>query len=397
MGRKPVVPIVLGCGITQLGVVRILGRQGLEVRASVSPRDFVADTRWLPEERRLPGIGCGAPLSEYLERLPMERGFLIPCSDQLALQAAELPPHLAARFPTYQPDAAVLRRLVDKGAFLCTLREVGVPHPRTHLIDDVDDLGKLCDAELASAFIKPRDSQRFHSAHGVKGLRPGTRDGFRALLERLLAEGHGLMIQQYVPGPASSHYFIDGFASDGGEIVTLLARRRLRMYPVDFGNSTFMASVGLGEVRDAIDSLALLLRHLRYRGIFSAEFKRDATDGQFRILEINARPWWYVEFAARAGVDVVTMAYRAALGLPLEPPAGYQIGRTLSYPYYDYAACRAAVTGRWTACRRFLSDIVHADQPVFAWNDPMPAARYWARATPGIVRRRLPRRRPRAR
>jgi len=47
--------------------------------------------------------------------------------------------------------------------------------------------------------------------------------------------------------------------------------------------------------------------------VFSAEFKFDERDGLFKILEVNARPWWYVDFAARCGVDVCRMAYRDAL------------------------------------------------------------------------------------
>lgn len=334
------------------------------------------------------------PLTDYLERLPLDRGVLIPCSDELAIQAAELPPPLAIRFRTYQPDAAALRLLVDKGAFLETLRAYDIPHPHTHVVEGLDDLNDLSDAALETAFIKPRDSQRFQREYGVKGFRPRAREDFRTLLQRLLEEGHGLMIQQYVPGPASNHYFIDGFATEGGEIVTLFARRRLRMYPVDFGNSTFMVSVALQDVQPAVESLARLLRALSYRGIFSAEFKRDAHDGAFRIIEINARPWWYVEFAARAGVDVVRLAYRAALGLPLDPPSDYQVGRTFTYPYYDYFACRALIPGRGTALRRFLTDAIGAYQPVFAWDDPMPALRHLGRAVTASVARRLPRLHP---
>jgi predicted ATP-grasp superfamily ATP-dependent carboligase len=203
------------------------------------------------------------------------------------------------------------------------------------------------------------------------------------------------MLQEYVPGPPSNHYFLDGFAGEGGEILALLVRRRLRMYPTDFGNSTFMVSVPPDEAAEAAASLRHLLGSLGYRGMFSAEFKRDERDGTFRILEVNARPWWYVEFAARAGMDVVRLAYRAALGLPLDPPKRYQVGRTMIYPYYDHPACRALVPGRVAAARRFLADLVRADQAVFSWDDPVPALRDWTRHAQGFVARRLLGRRPR--
>ncbi len=387
---NPPPALALGFGVTLLGVTRILGREAVPRRVSVSEHDFVAGSRWLPGDAHLPPVGPASGLAEYLERLPIRRGVLIACSDDLALAVAELPEKLAARFPSYQPDAAVLRLLVDKGAFLRTLESLDVPHPRTHVVERAEDLERLSDEDLQTAFIKPRDSQRFQREYGVKGLKPTAREGFRTMLVDLLSAGHGLMVQEYVPGPASNHYFVDGFATEGGEILTLLARRRLRMYPLDFGNSTFMVSVPPEEAAGAIESLRRLLSALGYRGIFSAEFKRDDRDGTFRIIEVNARPWWYVEFAARAGMDVVRLAYRAALGLPLDPPTGYQVGRTMMYPYYDFHACRALIPGRLAALRRFLTDAVGADQPVFAWDDPGPALRHWGRTVPDIVARRLP-------
>jgi D-aspartate ligase len=383
--------LALGSGVTLLGVTRVLGRQGIPRLVTVSPSDFVSATKWLPRDARLPPVGSASHLGEYLAGLPLEEGVLIACTDDLALAVAELPVELAERFRSYQPNAGVLRRLVDKGAFLGTLEALDVPHPRTHVVERIEDLDVISDEELDTAFIKPRDSQRFQRKYGVKAFRPGARERFRSVLGDALEAGHGLMVQEYVPGPACNHYFVDGFTSEKGEILTLLARRRTRMYPVDFGNSTYMVSVPAEDVAQAVESLRRLLLGLPYRGIFSAEFKRDERDGTFRILEINARPWWYVEFAARAGVDVVRLAYRAALGLPLDLPTDYQVGRTMTYPYYDFQACRATVPGTVAAARRFLADAIHADQPVFAWDDPWPALRHWVRNTPGIIGRRLPR------
>ena len=50
---------------------------------------------------------------------------------------------------------------------------------------------------------------------------------------------------------------------------------------------------------------------------------------------MNARPWWYVDFAARCGIDVCDMAYRDALGGDVEPVTGYELGRRCVYPRLD--------------------------------------------------------------
>ena len=119
-----------------------------------------------------------------------------------------------------------------------------------------------------------------------------------------------------------------------------------------------------------------------YTGIFSAEFKYDHRDGEFKILEMNARPWWYVDFAASCGVDVCWMAYQDALGLPVEPVTTYEVGRRCVYPVQDLRAC-------WHLWRNGRSDggvpvasWLGASQPVFGWEDPLPALdelRYFVR------------------
>ena len=52
--------------------------------------------------------------------------------------------------------------------------------------------------------------------------------------------GIGVPAQEYIPGPPDQSYFVDGFADCTGEIRALFSRRRVRMFPADHGNSTFM-------------------------------------------------------------------------------------------------------------------------------------------------------------
>ncbi|GAG91404.1 unnamed protein product [marine sediment metagenome] len=161
------------------------------------------------------------------------------------------------------------------------------------------------------------------------------------------------------------------------------------MYPLEFGNSSLMVSVPLQDLGEACEYLDGFFRSIGYHGIFSAEFKKDQRDGVFRILEINARPWWFTEFAARCGVDVVTMAYKVALGESVSPIRSYKTGQTLIHPFYDLQACLAIGPNLPRAIGRFLSPLLKAGQPVFSWEDPLPAFRVMKTLARGLVRRSL--------
>jgi D-aspartate ligase len=111
---------------------------------------------------------------------------------------------------------------------------------------------------------------------------------------------------------------------------------------------------------------------VQYRGIFSAEFKRDERDGLFRLLEVNARPWWFVDFAVRCGVDVCRMAYDDALGREVPPVESYKVGASCIYPYYDFFAARPLVKAGQMNWGRWVSEVIPALQPVGCWDDPLP-------------------------
>jgi predicted ATP-grasp superfamily ATP-dependent carboligase len=182
-----------------------------------------------------------------------------------------------------------------------------------------------------------------------------------------------MMLQDYIPGPPTNHYFIDGFIDKTGVVRAMLARQRLRMSPPDFGNSTFMVTVPLSDTGDAASTLKKLFADIHYRGIFSAEFKRDERDGVFYLIEVNARPWWYVEFAARCGVNVCRMAIDDALGKPVQTVSGYAIGRRCVFPYYDLQAVRDERAAGRLGLLGWVRSWLGPYQPVFRWSDPLPA------------------------
>ena len=364
---------VLGNGITALGVQRILAGAGIPYFAADQQDPFLTRSR---RYRRLPpGTGPVAPsdLDPWLRQLPLDRAVLLPCSDHWAMAAARLDPDLRERFPASVARPEALERFVDKGRFAETLVELDVPHPWSRLIELPEELESIPESGFGAAFLKPRDSVRFFGTFGVKAFMAGSRAELKSLLAKVTDAGLGVIVQEYIPGPASNHYFVDGFRDRRGVIRAMFSRQRLRMYPPLFGNSTCMRSTPLEEVDGALENLDRLLAETDYRGIFSAEFKLDPRDGQFKLLEVNTRAWWYVEFAARCGVDVCSMSYGDALDQEVKSVETYRAEKICVYPYPDYFACRAARRSGDLSLGNWVRSWTTAVQPVFKWRDPWPA------------------------
>jgi predicted ATP-grasp superfamily ATP-dependent carboligase len=236
------------------------------------------------------------------------------------------------------------------------------------------------------AILKPLSSVDFARRHGVKGYLVESRRQATGLIDQLELP---MMLQEFIPGPANSGYFLDGFRDRTGRITALFGRRRLRMFPQKLGNSTLIESVPLRNLSGAIFPLEYLLERISYRGVFSAEFKFDERDCAFKLIEINARPWWYVEFASRCGVDVCTMAYQDALGLPVPAIDTYQVGRRCVFAVNDLRTWRGearnqqslwSLLGSWLGC----------DSAPFHWNDPAPALHFLRQTLAAFAKPELP-------
>jgi len=337
--------IVWGRGATAVGILRCLHLANLPSFVASAPHDAIARSRFY---RPIPGANpwdgtLDAGSRDALRTLPFDEAVLIPSADDGALWASDIPASdLGRRVRVSSSTRDALEILQDKTKFAGFLRDTDIPHPRTFMIESAADVAAVPYEALDSTFLKPANSQQFSDITGAKALRVSSREELSRVWAALAGRGFTLMAQEYVPGPPTSHYFIDGFRDGRGRITGLFARRRIRMHPADFGNSSYCVSIPLDEIPAAVDSVVELVTRLGYRGIFSAEFKRDARDGKLRIIEVNTRAWTYVEFAARCGVNVCAMAYDDALDRPVAMASrAYAMGEGCVDFHRDFSAVRS--------------------------------------------------------
>jgi D-aspartate ligase len=112
-----------------------------------------------------------------------------------------------------------------------------------------------------------------------------------------------------------------------------MAARRRRQHPPDFGRaSTYVETVDLPEIEEYSERL---LGRLSFYGLVEVEYKLDPRDGNYRLLDFNARTWGYHTLGQAAGVDFPYLIFADQLGLPVNP-------------------CRGRAGVRWI---RFMTDV----------------------------------------
>jgi predicted ATP-grasp superfamily ATP-dependent carboligase len=209
--------LALGSGITVLGVLRTLSKANADVFTLPDVDRFTRRSRWYKTSpNALAGMKPDT-LAESLEGLPVPT-VLMPCSDMWIRTVAALPLEVRNRYPSSIAPLKALDLLVDKARFGAALDRLELPHPTTRLMRSAADLDDVSDAMLENSFLKPVHSPQFFARFAVKAFRIADRSNALDRLRECDAAGFQMMLQEYIPGPPTNHYFIDGFIDRGGVV-----------------------------------------------------------------------------------------------------------------------------------------------------------------------------------
>jgi len=338
--------VVVGTGQTALGIVRALGRHGIDVFAVSDRRDPVVFSKYCKKSFT---TNETRNHKDVLRRLLIEigkgfsrRAVIYPTSDMDALTLAELKNELSDDYLFVVGDKEAVETLVNKKKFYRVLSKAGIVYPQTCFPENVKEADKLASELDYPIFVRPAITQLFSWAFPKSGK------GFVAYSPRELVDYYCLatqheidvMFQEIVPGPPTNSYQLEGYYNSEYNPLVLFARQRLRIWPPDFGNTTLCVSIPMVNLNDEKDSINKLIAAIRYNGFASAEFKKDERDGALKLLEINARPWWHFWLSGSCGVDIALTSYLDAIGEigEIAPGAHYELGVKSAHLLDDFMA-----------------------------------------------------------
>jgi D-aspartate ligase len=289
--------VVVGAGwVAGLAAIRSLGRAGIRVLA-VDERPGALGFRSRYAEQRLAPARSGGEYVEFLRGLG--EGVVFPTHDDDLETIARSRDELPFTYPF--PGWEVVGRVQDKREQLAAAARAGVPAPRA-----TDAPTEELDFPL---LVKPAHATGFRRHFGVKAFRCETRAALDEAFERALP--FQPIVQEWIPGEDDALYTLGSYLAPDGEALGLFSGRKLRQTPRGIGTARVAEALWVDEV---VEQGLALLRELRVWGISQVEFKRDARDGMFKLIEVNPRLWEWHGLASACGVDLPVIAYRDALG-----------------------------------------------------------------------------------
>jgi predicted ATP-grasp superfamily ATP-dependent carboligase len=366
--------VLLGGENIAVSAARSLSRQGARVYALGDPVDPVRASRHCHEFVDVGARkGVAGRYLEWLESSGPRSGAVLPCDDDGLEMIARNRARLEGwGYSPMEADDEVLLAMLDKDRTYELSRKADVPTPRTATVRTHEEATQAAAEFMYPCALKPLSSHQFAEHFGIlkKVLLVNDRDELVSAFEQTLAHGIEMLVTEIVPGGDDQYFSYYSYIDDRGEPLYHFCKRKLRQWPVHFGLTTYHLTIW--EPRVAEIGLKFF-RGVGLRGVGNVEFKLDPRDGEYKIIECNHRFTAASDLVRHAGIDMPLIAYRRALGLPVEPVRGYKLGARMWHPIEDLRALREYRAEGTLTVPEFAASLMHRQHfPLLSLDDPGP-------------------------
>jgi len=136
------------------------------------------------------------------------------------------------------------------------------------------------------------------------------------------------LIQEFVKGEGYGFFAL----FNHGKPRAIFMHKRIRERYIMGGPSTCAESVYVPKL---LDYGLKLLKTLAWHGVAMVEFKKDSTDGSFKLMEINPKFWGSLDLAIASGVDFPYLLYKMTIDGDVRPVFTYKRGLKFMWPFPD--------------------------------------------------------------
>ena len=251
------------------------------------------------------------------------------------------------------PDYETLSTVEDKHKFMAFCDENNIPHPVTKVLTQ-DTMEDCAVAVGFPALIKPDFSV------GARGI---TRvNSLEELKEKshAVSEKYGACTLQEFIDNKEYYYNVMLYRNKEGEFAASAIIKIVRMYPVNAGSSSCCISV---ENEELLEICKDCLDKLNWVGMADFDVLQRLDNGEYKIIEINARVPASLRGAAISGINFPEVIALDAVGMRTARYE-YRPGKTMRYMGLDLmwfmkSPCRWNSRPSWF--RFFAKDLYYQD------------------------------------
>jgi D-aspartate ligase len=223
----------------------------------------------------------------------------------------------------------VIDNVLDKSSLYEIADELGVPYPETLPLAGDDDVDRAIEELGLPLVVKPAFKREFEEAVGTNVIEVETPDELRDIVTLAAEEGIDVLAQKKIDTVRGKDHSLASYVGPDGDYLSLVASARVRN-PLDFGTSCLVER----SEKQVIEERGLaVLNETGYHGISEAEFVYCPEREEFLLLDVNTRPWKWIDLPVTAGANLPFAAYAEATEATYESD-GVDDARWVSLPDY---------------------------------------------------------------
>lgn len=221
-------------------------------------------------------------------------------------------------------DKTVVDSVLDKESLYGIAEDLEVPYPETYRIAGIGDESPTAADALGDPFepeetlekldfpfvVKPALKREFEEAVGTNVIEVGSETEYAEVIETAREAGIRVMAQEKVPIAEGEDCSLASYVPPSGDPLTFIGNPLVR-FPRAFGTSCVVERVDRPEIEERALSV---LSETEYYGISESEFVYDRERKEYVLLDINTRPWKWIDLPVKAGANLPMAAYAEATG-----------------------------------------------------------------------------------
>jgi D-aspartate ligase len=327
MNAGTVKAIVFLCYVNGLAIIRSLGRRGVPVVAVDYNKESLGFSSKYTSESIIapdPKVDREEFLSFLFEKSSEWAGsVLIPTHDDELIIFSSHKEELSKYYIVPVPDWETTKKIVDKERTYEIAERLNIPIPKMISLDSVKSLDSLQGEIGYPCLLKPRRGHEFSPKFKRKAFIIEDSEQLRARATLASQAGCDMLIQELIHGADNQLYAYIAYYDKESKPLAEFTGRKLRQSPPFIGVARVAESTLTEEI---ITPSRRILKELSFVGLCALEYKKDNSDGKFKLLEINGRSFLWMGLPMKCGVDFPWIMYNDLVWRKTLRVSGYRIG-----------------------------------------------------------------------
>ncbi len=311
--------IVIEGHVQGLANTRALGKAGIPVIVVSEHNCLARYSKYCKKFFKCPGY-LSSEFIDFLINLAVSEGIqgwvLLPSNDHAVFNISGNIEKLKGHFKIISPEPQILESVYNKESLIKICQSIDIPVPLSWFPEEPEEMN-ISEFEFP-LLIKGKNGLTFYKSFGKKAFLIESLDNIVKVVETIKAGTafSNVYFQNLLPVEKNKPVSFTAF-SIKGEIKSYWMGVKVREHPLQFGTATYSRAVNNQEL---IPLAEKLVRELSFTGVCEIEFLLDSRDNKYKLIEVNARTWLWVDMAIKSGINYPLMVYNYLNNIAMEYP-----------------------------------------------------------------------------